>query len=111
MSKTPAAPPPGDKPVRTAPPQPPGWRHWIWLFWLVLLAIWVVPLFIHTTPQSVLNYSQFTSDVSAHKIKDVTIPSPGSAGANVTVTGTLANGKNFSAVTPPITPGTTLANS
>jgi cell division protease FtsH len=111
MSKTPAAPPPGDKPVRTAPPQPPGWRHWIWLFWLVLLAIWVVPLFIHTTPQTVLNYSQFTGDVSAHKIKDVTIPSPASQGANVTVTGTLANGKNFSAVTPPVTPGTPLADS
>src|SRR5215475_13201742 len=111
MSKTPAAPPPGDKPVSTAPPRPPGWRHWLWLFWLLLILIWIVPAFVHTTPTQSLNFSQFSGDVAAHKVKSVTIPSPPSEGANVTVTGTLANGKNFSAVTPPITPGTTLANS
>ena len=111
MSKTPAAPPPGDKPVGSAPPQPPGWRHWLWLVWLVIILIWVVPAFIHTTPQTVLSYSQFTSDVTAHKIKTVDIPSPSSEGANVTVTGTFTNGKDFSAVTPPITPGSPLADS
>src|SRR5215469_1823617 len=111
MSKTPAAPPPGDKPVPTAPPQPPGWRHWLWLFWLLLILIWIVPAFVHTTPQTVLTYSQFSSDVAAHKVKSVDIPSPPSEGANVTVTGTLANGKQFTAVTPQITPGTTLADS
>jgi cell division protease FtsH len=110
MSKTPATPPPGDRPVGTAPPQPPGWRHWIWLLWLVIILLWVVPEFIHTTPQTVLSYSQFTQDVSAHKIKTVSIPSPANEGANVTVTGTFTNGKDFSAVTPPITPGTTLSN-
>jgi len=48
--------------------------------------------------------------VSAHKIKTVDIPSPSSAGANVTLTGTLANGKQFQAVTPPVTPGSTVSN-
>ncbi len=110
MSKTPLAPPPGDKPVRTAPPPPPAWRHWLWLGWLVVILLYVIPSFVHTTTPQQLNYSQFTSDVSAHKIKTVDIPSPSSAGANVTLSGTLANGKQFQAVTPPITPGSTVAN-
>ncbi|MGB6453980.1 MAG: ATP-dependent zinc metalloprotease FtsH [Streptosporangiaceae bacterium] len=111
MSKSPAAPPPGDKPVRTAPPQPPAWRHWLWLLWLVVILLWVVPAYVHTTPREVLTYSQFSSDVAAHKVKSVTIPSPSAEGANVTVTGTLSGGKDFSAVTPPITPGLPLADS
>jgi cell division protease FtsH len=111
MSKTPVAPPPGDKPVGTAPPQPPGWRHWLWLFWLVLILIWIVPAFVHTTPTTSLSYTQFSNDVAAHKVKSVDIPSPSSAGANVTITGTLANGKQFTAVTPPITQGNPLSDS
>src|SRR5215469_9628771 len=111
MSKTPAAPPPGDKPVRTAPPQPPGWRHWLWLVWLVLLLVLLLPYFVHTTPAESLSYTQFSGDVAAHKVTSVTIPSPASEGANVTVTGTLTSGKQFTAVTPPITPGTPLADS
>jgi cell division protease FtsH len=111
MSKTPAAPPPGDKPVRTAPPQPPGWRHWLWLFWLVLILIWIVPAFIHTTPTQTLSYTQFSNDVAAHKIKSVDIPSPSSEGANVTVTGQFTNGKQFTAVTPPVTPGNSVSTS
>jgi cell division protease FtsH len=111
MSKTPAAPPQGGKPVGTAPPQPPGWRHWLWLLWLVIILLWVVPAFIHTTPQQVLTFTQFQNDVAAHTIKSVDIPSPPSDGANVTVTGKLTNGKAFSAVTPPIVPGAPLADS
>ncbi len=104
MSKTPATPPPGDKPVGSAPPRPPAWSRWLWLFWLVIILIWIVPEFVQTTPSQTLTYSQFISDVSAHKIKTVDIPSPSSEGANVTVTGTLTDGKEFTAVTPPITP-------
>jgi cell division protease FtsH len=103
MSKTPATPPPGDKPVGSAPPHPPGWSRWLWLLWLVIILLWVVPAFAHRTPSSVLTYSQFSSDVNAHRIKSVDIPSPSSEGANVTVTGTFTDGKDFSAVTPPIT--------
>jgi cell division protease FtsH len=104
MSKTPASPPPGDKPVGSAPPHPPAWSRWLWLLWFVIILLWVVPSFVHTTPETVLTYSQFTSDVSAHKIKTVSIPSPSTEGANVTVTGTFTDGKDFTAVTPPITP-------
>jgi cell division protease FtsH len=111
MSKTPASPPPGDKPVGSAPPHPPAWSRWIWLLWLVIILLWVVPSFVHTTPETSLTYSQFTSDVSAHKIKTVSIPSPSSEGANVTVTGTFTNGKDYTAVLPPITPGSPLADS
>jgi len=110
MSKTPAAPPPGDKPVRTAPPPPPAWRHWLWIGWLVVILLYVVTSFVHTTQPSQLSYSQFISNVSAHKVKTVDIPSPSSAGANVTLTGTLSNGKQFQAVTPPVTPGSTVSN-
>ena len=110
MSKTPAAPPPGDKPVRTAPPPPPAWRHWLWIGWLVVILLYVVTAFVHTTTPQQLTYSQFITDVSAHKIKTVDIPSPSSAGANVTLTGTLSDGKQFQAVTPPVTPGTTVAD-
>jgi cell division protease FtsH len=111
MSKTPAAPPPGDRPVGSAPPHPPGWSRWLWLVWLVIILLWVVPAFVHRTPSTALTYSQFSGDVTAHKIKTVDIPSPSAQGANVTVTGTFTNGKDFSAVTPPITPGSPIANS
>jgi len=110
MSKTPASPPQGGRPVRTAPPPPPAWRHWLWLLALVIALLYIVPSFVHTTPTVSLAYSQFQSDVAAHKVKSVSIPSPSSAEANVTVTGTLANGKAFTVVTPPIPPGSPLAN-
>jgi len=111
MSKTPLAPPPGDKPVRTAPPPPPAWRHWLWLLALVVALLYILPSLVHPTSQVPLTYSQFQNDVAAHKVKTVDIPSPSSADANVTVTGTLSNGKAFTAVTPPIPPGSPLANS
>ncbi len=111
MSKTPLAPPPGDKPVRTAPPPPPAWRHWLWLLALVIALLYILPSFVHTSSPLSLTYSQFQSDVSAHKVKSVDIPSPSAADANVTVTGTLSNGKAFTAVTPPIPPGSPLADS
>jgi cell division protease FtsH len=111
MSKTPLAPPPGDKPVRTAPPPPPAWRHWLWLLALVIALLYIVPSFVHTSSPQTLTYTQFQSDVTAHKVKTVDIPSPASAGANVTVTGTLTSGKDFTAVTPSIAPGSPIANS
>jgi cell division protease FtsH len=111
MSKTPLAPPPGDKPVRTAPPPPPAWRHWLWLLAVVVALLYILPSFVHNTSQLDLTYSQFQSDVAAHKVKSVDIPSPTSADANVTVTGTLTNGKAFTTVTPPVPPGSPLSNS
>jgi cell division protease FtsH len=111
MSKTPLAPPPGDKPVRTAPPPPPAWRHWLWLLALVVALLYILPSFVHTSSPLPLTSTQFQNDVAAHKVKTVDIPSPTSADANVTVTGTLTNGKSFTTVTPPIPQGSPLANS
>ncbi len=113
MSKTPQSPPPGDRPSGTAPPQPPRWRHWLWLVWLLIVLLWIVPSFIHvhTTPVKDLNYSQFVTDVNAHKIKTASVPSPSTAGANVTVTGTLRTGEDYSVTTGTITPGSPLDTS
>jgi cell division protease FtsH len=100
MSKQPTAPPRGDKPVPTAPPPPPAWRHWLWP--AALLVTVVLYLFlpgIHVVQPVSLTYSQFISDAGAHKIKDVTFGSS-SAGSNTTVTGTLADGKQFTTVIP-----------
>ncbi len=100
MSKQPTAPPPGDKPVPTAPPPPPAWRHWLWP--AALLAMVVLYLFlpaIHATQTVSLTYSQFISDANAHKVKDVTFGSAAN-GTNTTVTGTLTSGKQFTTVIP-----------
>jgi cell division protease FtsH len=100
MSKQPTSPPPGDKPVPTAPPPPPAWRHWLWP--AALLAMVVLYLFlpaIHGTQTVSLTYSQFISDANAHKVKDVTFQSS-SNGSNTTVTGTLTSGKSFTTVIP-----------
>jgi cell division protease FtsH len=100
MSKLPKAPPPGDKPVPTAPPRPPGWRHWLWpgaLLVMVLLYLFLPG--IHITQPVSLTYSQFIADASSHKIKDVTFGN-GVSGANTTVTGTLTSGKQFTTVIP-----------
>jgi cell division protease FtsH len=100
MTKKPVPPPPGDRPVRTAPPPPPGWRYWLWpaaLIVTVLLYL-VLPAVHGTTPVN-LNYSQFSSQVTAHKVKTVTFAS-GASGSNTTASGTLANGKTYETVIP-----------
>jgi cell division protease FtsH len=107
MSKQPTAPPPGDRPTPTAPPPPPGWRHW--LLPLALAAVFLLWIFlpaVHTTPTVNLTYSQFLSDVSAHKVKTVTIDS--SSTNNATATGTLTSGSNYTTVIPVQLAGTTL---
>ncbi len=111
MSKTPVPQQPNNKPVGTAPPPPPAWRHMLWLLVLLIALLYIVPTFVHTTSPTTLTYSQFISDVSAHKIKTVSIPSSGSANSNVTVTGTFTNNKDYQAVTPYISPGSPLATS
>src|SRR5487761_1626786 len=107
MSKKPTAPPPGDRPTPTAPPPPPGWRHGLWpvAIGLVLLAWFFLPA-VHTTPTVTLTYSQFLSDVSAHKVKTVTIDSTSTN--NATATGALASGTNYTTVIPVQLAGTTL---
>ena len=109
MSKRPLPPPPGDKPVRTAPPAPPAWRHMLWLVVLVVALLYIVPAFVHTTSPTSLTYSQFLTDVAAGKVKNIDIPSPASAGANVTATGTLTDKKAYTTVIPGASQGSAVA--
>jgi cell division protease FtsH len=105
MSKQPNPPPPGDKPVRTAPPAPPGWRHWLWPIALLgVVVLYLVLPGIHVTTPVNLSYSQFIADVNAHKIKTVNFGS-GSNGSNTPASGQLTNGKSYTTVIPgPPTP-------
>ena len=107
MSKQPIPPPERDRPTPMAPPPPPAWRHWLWpiAIGLVLLAWFFLPA-IHTTPTVTLTYSQFLSDVNAHKVKTVTIGS--SSTTNAPANGTLKNGTDYTTVIPVQLAGTTL---
>jgi cell division protease FtsH len=95
MTRQAASPPTNEKGASVAPPTPPGWRHYLWI---VAFAMFVVLLFILPTTQTkpvTLNYSQFLNDVSAHKVKTVTIATTGSA------TGTLSDGSDYTTAIPP----------
>jgi cell division protease FtsH len=61
---------------------------------MMALLLAVLPI-AKTRTQVTLDYSQFLSDVSAHKVKTVTIETSGKAG------GTLANGDDYTTVIPP----------
>jgi cell division protease FtsH len=98
MSKQPIPPPPGDRPVRTAPPPPPRWRLWLWPIALGLT--FVLFLFlpaIHSSSVVTLSYSQFIADTGAHKIKTVTFAS---STGNTPASGTLTNGKSYTTIIP-----------
>ncbi len=107
MSKQPIPPPDRDRPIKTAPPPPPGWRHGLWplAIGLVLLA-WLFLPAVHSTPTVTLTYSQFLSDVNAHKVKTVTIDSTSTN--NATATGTLTNKSDYTTVIPVQLAGTAL---
>src|SRR6266702_3857440 len=102
MSKQPSSPPPGDKPVPTAPPPPPAWRHWLWPVALVAMLALYFFLPINSMSTVSLTYSQFLTDVRANKVKTVDFDS-GSNDSNTKLTGTLSSGKNFTTVGPPDT--------
>jgi len=98
MSKQASTPPPGDKPTSgNAPPPPPAWRHWLLPIGIVVaLFLWIFLPAVHQAPQTSLTYSQFLTDVSAHKVKTVTIAQPGG-----TSTGQLTSGTDYTVVIPP----------
>jgi cell division protease FtsH len=98
MSKQASPPPPGDKPgPGNAPPPPPTWRHWLLPIGIIVaLFLWLYLPAVHQSGQTTLTYSQFLSDVSAHKVKTITLAQSGSASS-----GTLTNGTNYTVVVPP----------
>jgi cell division protease FtsH len=95
MTKRAASPPTQDKGVPIAPPTPPWWRHYLWL---IALAIFIVLFYVlpatQSTGETTLTYSQFMSDVAAHKVKTVTLNTDSSA------TGTLSNGDQYTTAIP-----------
>src|SRR5690242_13144820 len=95
MSKQAKPPPPGDKPVPTAPPKPPTWRNWIWpIMLIVILALW---FFLPTRSASTsLTYTQFTKDVQNHQVKTAQLATT----AGGTTAGTLKDGKSYTVVIP-----------
>jgi cell division protease FtsH len=80
----------------SAPPPPPAWRHYLWIL-AVLLFVGLLFVTPATRGQNTvtLTYSKFLSDVHAHKVKNVTIATNGSAA------GTLKTGSQFTTVIPP----------
>jgi cell division protease FtsH len=106
MSKQATPPPPGDKPGPSNPtPPPPRWRHWLLpIGLLVAFFLWLYLPTVHQAPQTTLSYSQFLSDVSAHKVKTVDLAQSGG-----TSSGALTSGTNYTVVIPPQA-GQTLLN-
>ena len=96
MTKQVNAPPTSDKGAPVAPLPPPAWRHYLWVIAVAMFIFlyFVVPATKIRNPVT-LNYSQFLSDVSAHKVKTVTIATTGSA------SGTLSNGSGYTTAIPP----------
>src|SRR6478672_12937121 len=98
MSKQASPPPPGDKPGPGAPPPPPPpprWRHWLLpVGLLVAFLVWTL-LPLHGSGQTSLTYSQFLTDVNAHKVKTVDIPQGTGASS-----GELTDGTKFTVVLP-----------
>jgi cell division protease FtsH len=99
MSKQSQSPPRGDKPTPTAPPPPPGWRHWLWpvALFAALILFLLLPRFGGVTTVN-LSYSTFISDVKAHEVKTFTLDN--STGSTAPATGTLRNGKDYTTVIP-----------
>jgi cell division protease FtsH len=97
MSKQVSPPPPGDKSTPgKPPPPPPRWRHSLLpIAAAVAFFLWIFLTPLHQGSQTTLTYSQFQSDVTAHKVKTANIPQgTGSA------TGTLTNGSSYTVVLP-----------
>jgi cell division protease FtsH len=100
MSKQPASPPPGDRPVKSAPPPPPAWRHWlIPIALLIMLVLYFFLPAIHVKQPVSLSYSKFIAEASAHKVKDITFQNS-SSGSNTVAAGTLTNGNSYTTVVP-----------
>ncbi len=95
MTKQASAPSSRDKGAPTAPPPPPAWRHYLWAVAIgMFILLYLVMPATRSQKQVTLNYSQFLSDVSAHKVKTVTLATSGSA------TGTLSNGSQYTTAIP-----------
>ncbi|HLI02131.1 MAG TPA: ATP-dependent zinc metalloprotease FtsH [Acidimicrobiales bacterium] len=99
MTKQASTPPTRDRGTPIAPPPPPAWRHWLWV---IAIAVFILLYFVLPTTavnnHVSLNYTQFSHDLSAHKVKTVTLG--GNTGGNIAASGTLTNGRTFTTDIP-----------
>ena len=96
MTRQAATPPTNDQGVPVAPGPPSRWRHALWLLAALLLVVLFIVLPIaQGRGQTTLSYSKFMGDVTAHKVKTVTI------GTNGNASGTLTDGTQYVTVIPP----------
>ena len=96
MTKQASAPPTPGKGAPVAPPPPPPWRHYLWaIAFLIFIGLYFVLPATEIKGPVTLNYTQFLSDVSGHKVKTVTLATNGSA------SGTLSNGNTYTTAVPP----------
>ncbi|HEC09253.1 MAG TPA: ATP-dependent metallopeptidase FtsH/Yme1/Tma family protein [Acidimicrobiales bacterium] len=94
MTKVPSTPPPGDKPVGSAPPPPPWWRAYLLPLGvlLTLLLLFRVP---STTPEKTeLTYSDFISKVVDGEVDTAEIAVDGKT------SGKLSDGTEYKTVIP-----------
>ena len=78
MTKQASAPPTPGKGAPVAPPPPPWWRHYLWLIaFVVFIGLYFVLPATEIKGPVTLNYTQFLTDVSAHKVKTVTLATNG----------------------------------
>ncbi|HXY46221.1 MAG TPA: ATP-dependent zinc metalloprotease FtsH [Acidimicrobiales bacterium] len=95
MTSPASTPPTRDSGSNTAPPKPPAWRHWLLV---IALALFVLLFFLlpatRLTSSVSLTYTQFLHDVTANKVKTVTL------GQGGTASGTLKNGTSYTTVIP-----------
>jgi cell division protease FtsH len=95
MTKPASSPPTGKRGTPTAPPPPPPWRHWLWLVALVaFIGLFFITPATSRKSSTTLTYTEFLNDVSAHKVKTVTLTTSGSAH------GTLRNGTAYTTFVP-----------
>jgi cell division protease FtsH len=69
-------------------------QSWRWVFAALLiavLAVVIVPGLLHQTPVTSLSYSEFVSDLHAHKVASATVDN-----ATGVITGTLTSGSHYS---------------
>src|ERR1035437_3153790 len=96
MTKQAMPPPVSDNGASVAPPPPPAWRHYLWIipFVMFFVLFFILPA-TQSKGQVTITSSQLLSDVSAHKVKTVTIETSGTA------TGTLSDGNSYTTAIPP----------
>jgi len=96
MTKQAATPPTRDRGTPVAPPPPPAWRHYLWLIaFVAFIGLYFILPATEAKAPVTLNYSQFIDDVTAHKVKTVTLDTNGSA------SGTLTDSRSYTTVVPP----------